>query len=446
VGSDGEPGIPTQSYRGAALFIRRFEVTVLDGPDRGLRASSETEELSIGSSEGNELQLTDVAVSRHHCALRTSDRGLSLRDLGSRNGTFVGDAEIVRCFVQSGARFRVGRSTLGVQILDEEIERPIATVDRFGSLLGASPAMRRVYPLIEQCARSSATVLVTGETGTGKDLVAEAIHEHGDRRAGPYVVIDCSALAHDLAEAELFGHERGAFTGAEMTRIGAFEAAQGGTVFLDEIGELPLALQPLLLRALDGKTIRRVGGTEYRPIDVRVIAASHRDLRAEVNDKRFRADLFYRLNVLRIALPPLRERAGDIRMLATHFWHRLRPDRAVPEGLLEHLAAQHFRGNVRELRNTVERISLAGWSPPRTAAPHKLTYQEAKDRAIKGWEREWVEALVAEHGGNLSRAARAVRMGRSHLRELVRLHGIAIVRPADPGDDAGDTSENRDPE
>jgi transcriptional regulator with GAF, ATPase, and Fis domain len=408
------------------LLVRQFEVVVLDGPDQGQRVASQSDELTIGSADGNDLQLTDPAVSRHHCTLRADERGLLLIDHGSRNGTFLDEVELVHGYVRSGSRVRVGHSTVQVNILDHELEQPLASSDRLGPLLGASPAMRRLYPVVEQCAASSATVLIVGETGTGKELVAEAIHAHSARRDGPFVVVDCSALSHDLAESELFGHERGAFTGADLERVGAFESAEGGTIFLDEIGELPILLQPLLLRALAARTIRRVGSNEYRPIDVRVIAASHRDLRTLVNDKRFRADLFYRLNVLRVAVPPLRDRTGDVQLLATQFWRMFRPGSSPPPALLVHLAAQSWPGNVRELRNAVERAALMGWRAEHDVRGRieTLTYQQAKERAVWEWERHWVERLLATHGGNLSRAARATKMGRSHLRELARRYGV----------------------
>ncbi|HMG52444.1 MAG TPA: sigma 54-interacting transcriptional regulator [Kofleriaceae bacterium] len=411
----------TETQRGHVLYIRQFEVTVVDGPDKGARAVSSGEELTIGATAGNDLVLTDGAASRHHCALRTASRGLELRDLNSTNGTFVGDCEISRAYVRSGARIRVGQTTLAVRVLDHELEQPLADSDRIGELLGTSPAMRKLFPLLERCAQSTATVLIEGETGTGKELVAEAIHEASDRKAAPFVVIDCSALSHDLAESELFGHVRGAFTGADHARTGAFEQANGGTIFLDEIGELPLALQPLLLRVLESRTVRRIGTNQHKAIDVRVIAASHRDLRALVNQKRFRTDLFYRLNVVKVNVPPLRERAGDIELLAAYFWSELRPEVAIPPGLVAQLAGQSWPGNVRELRNAVERAAVIGWQRDETAEP--LTYQDAKDR----WERTWIEGLVRAHGGNLSRAARAARMGRSHLRELLRRYQITAT-------------------
>jgi two-component system response regulator GlrR len=431
---------PTLSVRGQTLVIGQFEVTVLEGPDRGSRAVSQSEELTIGSNEGNDLRLTDPAVSRHHCTLRVEERGLALTDLGSRNGTFLDEVEIKSCYVKLGAPIRVGRSVLSVRILDQDLEQPLASSDRHGALLGASPAMRRLYPLLELCGKSTATVLIAGETGTGKELVAEAIHDISERRAGPFVVVDCSALSHDLAESDLFGHDRGALTGADATRLGAFENAHGGTIFLDEIGELPLALQPLLLRVIENRTIRRVGGNSQRAVDVRIMAATHRDLRIEVNEKRFRADLFYRLNVLRVTVPPLRQREGDVELLAAHFWGMFRPDQPAPPSLLHHLAMQPWPGNVRELRNAVERAANLGWisapRPPASAAPaESLTYQRAKERAVWAWERRWIEDLIKAAGGNLSRAARTAKMGRSHVRELARRHGISTRgQPTDPSD------------
>ena len=426
----------TLAVRGAKVFIRQFEVVVIDGADRGSRVVSRSDELSIGTSEGNDLRLADRSVSRHHCALRADERGLALKDLGSRNGTFIGDVEVRSCYVRTGARFRAGQSLLEVRILDRDLEQPIATGDRYGPIIGGSVAMRRLYPLIEEFGKTSLTVLIGGETGTGKELIAEAIHEASARRGGPFVIVDCSALSPELAESELFGHERGAFTGAEQSRVGAFESARSGTVFLDEIGELPLALQRLLLRVLESRTIRRVGSNHHHPVDVRVIAASHRDLRAEVNEKRFRADLYYRLNVLRIAVPALRERTGDVELLAAHFWRVFRPEAAPPPSLLQHVAGRSWPGNVRELRNTVERIAQLGdmaTSAPRPA--QQLTYRGAKERAIWEWERAWIEQLLAAHGNNLARAARAARMGRSHLRLLARRHSLSVGGAADSSDD-----------
>ena len=412
----------TPALREPAFFIRKFQLEVVEGPERGTRVDSLTDELTIGASPGNDLVLSDESVSRHHCSLRASDRGLELRDLGSKNGTFVGSCEVVRGLIRSEARLQLGKTIVAVRILNDEVKQPIAATAQFGDLIGASTAMRRIYPLIEQYATSTATVLIYGETGTGKELVAEAIHTASERRDAPFVVVDCAALTGELAESELFGHVRGAFTGANTDRVGVFETAAGGTIFLDEVSELPDAVQPKLLRVLENRTVRRLGSNDRVPVDVRVIAASHRDLRALVNTKRFRQDLYYRLNVLKISIPPLREREGDIALLARSFWHELRSGSEPPPAVIEQLAERSWPGNVRELRNAVERAALVGVESG-AGSDSEATYQQAKEV----WERSWLAKLLRKHDGNLSRAARAARMGRSHLRELIHRYQIGSV-------------------
>jgi DNA-binding NtrC family response regulator len=411
----------TIAIRGHVIAIRQFELAVVEGPDRGKRVMSQGDQLTIGTNTGNDLQLTDGAVSRHHCVIRTVERGLELRDLDSTNGTRLGDCEVGRVIVRSEARIRVGSSVLAIKLLEHEIEQPLAQEDHYGELYGASAAMRRLYPIIKRCAEVAGTVLIEGETGTGKELVAESIHRASARRHGPFVVVDCTALPRNQIESELFGHVRGAFAGADRDQTGALVSATGGTLLLDEIGELPLAVQPALLRALESRTVRPLGISDAHPVDVRIIASTHRDLRVEVNHKRFRADLYYRLNVLRIELPPLRQRSGDIALLCNHFWRMFRPDSPPPAELIADYVAQSWPGNVRELRNAIERVAAFGpvGHGPR-AAP--LSYGQAKEQAVLDWERGWVEQLLTAHRGNLSRAARAVRMGRSHLREIARRH------------------------
>jgi transcriptional regulator with GAF, ATPase, and Fis domain len=354
--------------------------------------------------------------------VRATERGLELRDLGSKNGTFIGEIEIVRAFVGAGARIRIGGTTLLLAVRDDAIEHPLATGNALGDIVGVSPAMRRLYPMVERFGTSDGTVLITGETGTGKELFADAIHRASSRRAQPFLVVDCSALPRQLAEAELFGYVRGAFTGADVDREGAFAEANGGTIFLDEVGELPLALQPLLLRVLEAKKVQRIGTSQHREVDVRVIAATHRDLRVEVNARRFRADLYYRLNVLKLDVPPLREREGDVALLAQHFWDQFRPGETIPSELRSELELQSWPGNVRELRNVVERAALVGWQSPSNVA--EQTYGQAKDEAMARWERAWIERLLAANDHNVSRAARSVRMARSHLRDLCRRYGL----------------------
>ncbi|HUS33403.1 MAG TPA: sigma-54 dependent transcriptional regulator [Kofleriaceae bacterium] len=305
-------------------------------------------------------------------------------------------------------------------------------------IVGEDPKLKQVTIAMHRAAASDATVLIEGESGTGKELFARAVHALSPRADGPFVAINCAAIPETLLETELFGHEKGAFTGATRSRAGAFESAAGGTVFLDELGELPLELQPKLLRALEERTVKRVGGDERIPLDVRVIAASNRNLRQMVNRGTFRADLYYRLNIVRLEVPPLRERRDDIALLATNFWEQLSGSHGAepPPGLVEHLSQQDWPGNVRELRNSVERAFLMQdtelWkeleSPTSSDTAYdfddSLTFRAAKERATSQWERWYVAELVQRSGGNLSKAARAAHMDRTHLRELLRKYQL----------------------
>lgn len=417
------------------VTFQRFEVTVEDGPDRGLTAASTGDELSIGTAEGSGLQLTEDTVSRHHCSI-TSNRGrFLLRDLGSMNGTRLGGFRIESAYLKDGASFRVGRAKLRFRCVDAQNHAPLG--DAFGHVVGRSETMRRIFAVLDRVAPSDSTILLEGETGTGKGLLAEAIHEGSPRKTGPLVVVDCASIPAPLVESELFGHVRGAFTGAESERIGAFESARGGTIFLDEIGELPLELQPKLLRALEERTIKRVGSDDAIALDVRVIAATNRDLRTEVNRGVFRADLFYRLNIVRLRLPALRERSEDIGALVAHFYAQFQPDAPEPPAeLVAQLERQPWPGNVRELRAAVERSVLLGDLAPELTgqAPSAVNldgrfdpnvrFRAAKEQAIAHWERAYLQDLLREAEDNVSQAARLARMDRNHLRELLRRHGL----------------------
>jgi DNA-binding NtrC family response regulator len=313
------------------------------------------------------------------------------------------------------------------------VEIPLSAAPRFGDLLGESAIMRAAFAVLERAAASDATVLVYGESGTGKELAARALHDVSPRREGPYVVCDCGAVAASLAESQLFGHARGAFTGATDARSGVFEEADGGTLVLDEIGELPLDLQPKLLRAIESRTVTRLGEHQPRPVDLRLIACTHRNLEAEVKAGRFRQDLFFRLSVITARLPPLRERRGDIPLLVKHFLGK-RP--ALPRHVLDLFASHAWPGNVRELRNVVERLVVlpdldpqdllgaAEAAPAPTAGDEELSFHDAKQRHTDRFERAYLQRLLDKHGGNISEVARAAALSRQTCYRLMHKHGI----------------------
>ena len=435
----GNAAIATHALRSRnELRLQSFRLVVVSGPDRGRTAELRADEVSVGSAPGNDLVLTDPAVSRHHFVIAATARGPMIRDLGSTNGTQVNSVVIERAYLAPGVAIAVGESTLRLEAAGETAEA-LSNDQHWGRALGVSPAMRRLFALLPRIASSESTVLLEGETGTGKSLFAEALHEASPRAGRPFVVVDCGAIPPTLIESELFGHEKGAFTGAQATRIGAFESAHGGTIFLDEIGELPPEMQPKLLRALEDRVVKRVGGNDPIRLDVRLVAATNRDLREEVNRGRFRSDLFYRLNTLRLRVPPLRERRDDIPLLVAHFYAQFAPGEHPSAALLADFLRQDWPGNVRELRAAVERAVLlddpAVWgdivaaeagTPRRgeVTVEEGVSFRAAKERAVAAWEAGYVRVLVEQHGGNISRAARAVRMDRNHLRELMRRHGV----------------------
>jgi DNA-binding NtrC family response regulator len=414
------------------LRFARYRLVVLDGAEAGRAIDASEDEVSIGTAKGNTLVLSDPAVSRHHVAIVSTPRGHLVRDLGSTNGTLINGVSVERAYLASNAVITVGDTRLRFDVLGTDESAALSPDAKWGRAIGASSEMRRLFAMLPKIADSDATLLLEGETGTGKSLIASAVHERSPRASGPFVVVDCGAIPPNLIESELFGHEKGAFTGAFAARAGAFESAAGGTVFLDEIGELPLDMQPKLLRAIEDRVVKRVGRNESTPLDIRLIAATNRDLRLEINKGRFRSDLYYRLNTIRVRVPPLRERREDIPLLVAHYYEEMGGGEP-PASLLADFARHDWPGNVRELRAAVERAVLLGdpmvWqglsddaAPAR--ADENMSFREAKERAVGHWERDYVRALIAQHQGNISRAARAVRMDRNHLRELMVRHGI----------------------
>ena len=425
----------------------RFVVSVVSGPSAGLVVTldeSSPPSVLIGQSPACAIRLEDPLVSRRHASLEWDGPRLRLRDVGSTNGTFVQGVPVVEAFVRGGETVQLGDTRLRVE-RGEKGAAPLPMRAQFGGTLGTSEAMRRVYVLAQKLARADVPMIVEGETGTGKEVLAESIHAMGPRKDGPFVVFDCTAVAENLLESELFGHERGAFTGAVATRRGVFEQADGGTLLIDEIGDLALDLQAKLLRAIERSEIRRVGGEKWIRVDVRVVAATRRDLDLEVQKGRFRDDLFYRLAVGRVELPPLRRRTGDVSFLAHHFWTELGGQGPIPPALLERLEAHAWPGNVRELRNAVARALVMG-EPERALASarapererdffewllaERLPLPEARQRAAAELEQRYVERAVAEHGGNVTHAAAASGVGLRYF-QMVRARARA-AKPEEP--------------
>ena len=397
--------------------------------------------LSVGQGEANQVRVADPSVSRFHFELVREHGGLFIRDLGSTNGTLVEGVFVREARLSPGQRIRAGRAEFVIEIGDDTSEVVALSSPRYGQLVGSSEPMRVLFALMDKAAHSDATVLIQGETGTGKELVAEEIHRHSDRRDGPLVVVDCGALPENLTESELFGHEKGAFTGAVGERAGAFEEAAGGTLFLDEIGELPLGLQPKLLRALEARTIRRVGSNKSRRVDVRYIAATNRNLRSEVNAGAFREDLFWRLSVVELRVPPLRERRQDIPVLINELWQRSRgggSSAGFDAETLQTLGGLPWRGNVRELRNFVERTAVLGavelpvrtFEEPGGSAQttpgirFDLPYTEAKTLWTDHFELQYLNHRLAAVAGNQSQLSREANMDRTFLLKLMRKHGL----------------------
>ncbi len=430
--------------------VRGYRVRVLDGFDLGLQAASVGGRLTVGTGEGATLRLTDPTVSRFHAEFEAVNGAVVLRDLGSSNGTRVGAAGVREVVLHRDVEVLVGRTRLGLTLTGDAVTVEVTASSRFGRLRGASAAMRSVFAALTRAAPTTAPVLLTGESGTGKELAARALHDASPRAPMPFEVVDCGGLAPTLIESELFGHERGAFTGAHADRAGAFERADGGTVFLDEIGELPLEVQPKLLRVLAEGEIRRVGGARGRKVDVRVVAATHRDLRREINVGRFRADLFYRLAVIQVRMPSLRERLEDLGLLVPSLLEAIERDRGVEvdvapdDPLWTELARHDWPGNVRELRNHLEQWAIlrdASTAPshasdaplPRADAAPFVGFEEleamplraARELLLARFNHHYLAQLLKATGGNATEAARRAGIDRVTMFRLLRRLGLA---------------------
>jgi two-component system, NtrC family, nitrogen regulation response regulator GlnG len=431
LGSGG--AMSRQAGRGRLLIVK--------GPDKGEAIAIGELAITIGSGPGNEVLLSDPTISRKHLVIEPRNEGVILRDLGSTNGSFVQGARFQELTLGFGTEVTIGQTTLKYVPEEQPVDLAPSDEETYGSLAARDPKLRKLFRLLADVASSEATVLIEGETGTGKELFAEEIHRHSAHKTGPFVVFDCGAVPKELIESALFGHVRGAFTGAVTDRSGAFAEADGGTLFLDEIGELAPEVQPALLRALDKRAVRPVGGTTYSQVSVRVVAATNRHLRAEIAAKRFREDLYYRLAVVRMHVPPLRERPDDIPLLVEHFAKQFSGGRSfeVAKEELERLRHHTWPGNVRELRNVIERacalthgtkLEIDEAFDERSvggavgSVSIDIPFKEAKAQIIDNFEREYIRAQLKRHEGNLSAAARQSEVDRKHFRELLRKHGL----------------------
>jgi DNA-binding NtrC family response regulator len=459
------PGI---SSRGETLALEIASLTpegtawlvVEQGPAAGRSVVLGADPVVVGSDPGSTLVISDPHVSRRHVEIARTAEGIVLRDLGSKNGTFVGRLAVKEVTLTSGAEIRIGTSTLRFEMGGEEGRlarlaraplRPEELAEipgSFGPALGGSATMRRLFALLVRLAPTDLTVTLTGETGTGKDVLARAIHQASPRAQQPFVVFDCGAVAPSLIESELFGHEKGAFTGAVGDRRGAFERAHKGTLFLDEIGELSLDLQPKLLRALEHRSVRRVGGAEDRAVDVRIVAATNRDLEEQVRKRAFREDLFFRLMAATLHVPPLRERKEDLPQLVARFLEDTRKPLAAAPETLEQLAAYDWPGNVRELKNVV--TSAAALADGPTLEPRHLVVFRPQKRAPTGvpatlgtslpmagqtleqLEKAAIEHALQQYDGNRTKAAKALGIAASTLYEKLKRYELATGKGAGP--------------
>jgi DNA-binding NtrC family response regulator len=417
-------------------FIRR---ATLHAPD-GRTFAIDVEPLVVGRNEGVDVPLDDREVSGVHCELRAVSDGIQVRDLGSTNGTFCGPVRIREAIIADRADLLVGGTRLAIEPTGKK-RVELGYADRFGSIVGTTPAMRRLFSTLERIAATELSVLVLGETGTGKEGVARSIHDASPRSRGPFTVVDCGSIPPTLAESILFGHEKGAFTGASERRDGALSEAHRGTLFLDELGELPIDLQPKLLRALAERQVKRVGGASFEPIDVRLVAATRRDLSSEMNAGRFRSDLYFRIAQVRLELPALRERLVDLPLLVEDICRRL--DRlpaaaTVRDWIARRMAAHDWPGNVRELVNVVSVAATLADSPdaiddvlllrqdaePELSTQTATAFSEAKRQAIAGFERSYFNDLHKRSKGNVSEMARRSGMERHHVRAYLRKYGL----------------------
>jgi DNA-binding NtrC family response regulator len=391
---------------------------------------------TIGSAKDCDVVIDDRAVSRNHVELELAPEGIRVTDLGSRNGTFYLGQRIERMVLSLGATIQIAGITIALDFDAHALDTVALGETSFRGMVGVSTVMRRLFGTLTRLDGSLATVLVEGESGVGKELVAHAIHEGSRVSSGPFVAVNCGAVARELVASELFGHRRGAFTGAVDNRKGAFETADGGTLFLDEIGELPLDVQPMLLRAIEAREVRQLGTDQSKPVKVRIVAATNRNLEEEVAAGKFRQDLYYRLAVVKIVAPPLRERPEDIAPIAQKFAEAAGLT-ALPSDIVERLKTRGWSGNVRELRNVIEAFAVLGVLPDEGVARSPLiqsaialfadpsrSYEEQKEAMNEIFTHAYLQKLMAAANGNQSLAARTAGLDRTYLGRLLLKYGM----------------------
>jgi transcriptional regulator with GAF, ATPase, and Fis domain len=441
--------------RPTVRHLRKSKVVVTSGPEAGKEVEIGKPRVTGGRSMINDLVLADKAISGSHFEILAGDDGYRLRDLDSTNGVYVGDVRVRDVYLKPNMSFRIGHWDLRFTPTQEIVEIALSKRDSFEHVVGSSVKMREIFATLEKVAPSDLTALIMGETGTGKEMVARAIHTASPRKQKPFVVLDCGAIPRELIESTLFGHEKGSFTGAVSQHQGCFEQANGGTIFLDEIGELPIDMQPKLLRVLENREVKRVGGDRTIKVDVRVVAATNRDLRQMVNAGTFREDLYFRLSVIAVELPPLRERKDDIEKLSGLFLKEIGARRNMPMSFspdaMAGLQSHNWPGNVRELRNVIERAgsladnalvqrsdlffhrdhskAAASQAPIVSgdggmAISPGLDFKEAKQRVVDQFEVAYLKQLLERHDGNITRSAQEAGLTRYHLRELLKRHGL----------------------
>lgn len=438
----------TEVLQAEVARFPRARLSVVKGPDKGAEVALEGQTVVVGTDESCQLKLADPSVSRRHFELSGGPGGYRLRDLRSTNGVHIEGVQVMDAKLSDKTRLTVGRNELRFEPERTEIQWPLSPHERFGDVIGRSYAMRRLFALLERAAPTDSPVILEGELGTGKEVLARAIHEKSQRREGPFVVVDLGASNEALMESDLFGHD--VSTARPVARPGAFEEAEGGTLYLDEVAELPNTLQARLLRALETKEIKRPGQGGTAKVDVRVVASTQKDLEAEVKAGRFREDLFFKLSVFRVRVPPLRERPEDVPQLVRHFEARNKAQQQVSDETVEMLSRHDWPGNVRELRNVLERLAafpdLGAGAIARALGKNvdttndessgaklrnemsqqllSLPYHDAKERVLESFEKSYLLEHLKAANGVVTRAAQRAGLPRQSYHRMLRRLGV----------------------